>query len=306
MTRASGVIKIKPYWAPAWPVWAFLAFAAIALTRWLPAGYARAAVATPVLLTLPGALTLGAIFGGRRRPPAAGFVCCSALLSALWCVFASLILYMAHVLITVDSTYWCLLAVCFVLAAVAHARIRIEASLPWHTAITPDASGETVLPPASIRRAGYQTAAALAAGLVLLGGAMYSYDHLPAPAPAGYTWLSWTGPRLTGPVQLSAAGATLPFEIVHHQPGTASYQLRASWLGTTSNPLAGPLPVTVGPDGVFKGQLTVPPLPRGCVSRVVVIVTALHQLDPHTKQPRTWSINTDVAGSGTVRDVCES
>ena len=52
--------------------------------RLLPEGYARAAVAAPILLIVPGSLMLGAVFNQRRRPQGVVFVSYAALLSAVW------------------------------------------------------------------------------------------------------------------------------------------------------------------------------------------------------------------------------
>ena len=53
------------------------------------------------------------------------FVCYAALLGVVWSIFASLALYVDGVLITADSTYWCLLIVSAVLAIVAEARLLL-------------------------------------------------------------------------------------------------------------------------------------------------------------------------------------
>ena len=52
--------------------WTLLVFASLAVVRLLPGGYTRAAVAAPILLMVPGSLTLGAVFNQRRRPQGAG------------------------------------------------------------------------------------------------------------------------------------------------------------------------------------------------------------------------------------------
>ena len=74
---------IKPLWLSTWPLWTLLVFASLAAVRLLPAGYARAAVAAPILLMVPGSLTLGAVFNQRRRPRGLVFVCYAALLSVV-------------------------------------------------------------------------------------------------------------------------------------------------------------------------------------------------------------------------------
>lgn len=126
MTSADGAPRrFKPLWLLAWPVWILLVFASLATARLLPAGYIRAAVAAPILLMVPGSLTLGAIFSQRRRPQGMVFVCYAAVLSAVWSAFASLTLYVLGVPITANGTYWCLLAVSAVLAIVAEARLLL-------------------------------------------------------------------------------------------------------------------------------------------------------------------------------------
>ena len=126
MTSTHGVLRrFKPLWLSAWPIWTLLAFASLAATRLLPEGYIRAAVAAPILLMVPGSLTLGAVFSVRRSPRGATFVCYAALLSAVWSAFASLALYVLQVLITAESTYWCLLIVSAVLTILAEARLLL-------------------------------------------------------------------------------------------------------------------------------------------------------------------------------------
>ena len=83
------------------------------------------AVALPIAILVPGALTLGAWLGRRRIDwVASSFL--SALLGVLWSAFASLILFVAHVLITADSTFVCLLAICVLLAIAGQLRISAE------------------------------------------------------------------------------------------------------------------------------------------------------------------------------------
>jgi hypothetical protein len=153
------------------------------------------------------------------------------------------------------STYLCLLAVCAVLAVPAQARILIEPLGARGRALNRFASADPDLPEAQPGAARAPTAssryhalAAVIGGLGLLAGGVYAIDHLPRPAPAGYTWIAWTWPNVTGTVNISPAGMVLPFEIVHQQPDTAAFKLEAEWLGTPPRRMAGPLALTVGPD----------------------------------------------------------
>ena len=118
--------QVMSIWRFAWPCWTLILFMILPAVRMLPDLYARAIVVAPVLLMIPGSLTLGAIFGARHRPQGAFFICCVALLGVAWSVFASLNLYVLGVLITAKSTYWCLLVVSFTLASIAEARILLE------------------------------------------------------------------------------------------------------------------------------------------------------------------------------------
>jgi hypothetical protein len=269
----------------------------------LPGGYARATVAAPILLMVPGSLTLGVVFNRRRRPQGLVFVCYAALLSTLWSAFASLALYVAGELITAESTYWCLLAVSAALAIVAEARLllgrpgrgrraagRLEARNPDEF----DAEADDVEMPASAGGKGYYSIVAFVAGVSLLAGGLYAYQHLSHPAPAGYTWIDWTGSPITGDITISSTGAKLGFEIVHHQSDTTTFKLSAVWLGSPSRALAKPVTLSIGPNQTFRGALFVPPLPNGCTYRIMVALTASRQIDPLTKKPQTWSINADV------------
>jgi hypothetical protein len=313
VTSADGAPRrFKPLWLLAWPVWILLVFASLAAARLLPAGYIRAAVAAPILLMVPGSLTLGAIFSQRRRPQGMVFVCYAALLSAVLSAFASLTLYVLGVPITANSTYWCLLAVSAVLAIVAEARILLGRPEGSHrTGSTnpepnPFDTASIAQIQAGIRGASFPYAIlASAAGIGLLGGGLYVYDHGSHPAPAGYTTMAWAGPEIKGGIPVGSAGTELHFQIVHHQSNTTIFRLGAVWLGTPSRPLAKSLTLRIGPNRTFHGSLFVPPLPNGCTYRIVVSLTAARQIDPLTKQPPTWSINVDVYAPGKSLKTCK-
>jgi hypothetical protein len=304
VTGDHGVLRrLKDAWMSAWPIWALLVFASLAAVRLLPGGYIRAALAAPILLTVPGSVTLGALFGQRQRPRGTAFVCYAALLSAAWSIFASLALYVCGVLITAASTYFCLLIFSAALAIAAQARLllgrqgtgRRVASKP--DVIDPDLSHAEVSDsqtPAAARSGGYYAILAIVAGVSLLGGGLYAYDHLPHPAPVGYTWITWTGPKIESDVTVGSAGTRLSFQIVHHQSDTTTFRLSAAWLGSSSRPLAKPVTLSIGPDQTFRGTLFVPPLPDGCTYRIVVALTATRQIDPLTNQQQSWSINADI------------
>jgi hypothetical protein len=288
-------------WLSAWPAWALLAFTSLAVVRLLPEGYTRAAVATPILFMVPGSLTLGAAFGQLSRPRGVAFVGYAALLGAVWSAFASLLLYVRGVLISADSTYWCLLIVSAALAVVAEVRLllgrpgkgRRARRLEILDQDGPDAEANDAEKPMTARGGGY-AAAAVVAGASLLAGGLYAYDHLPHPAPAGYTWVDWTDSPTTGDIAIGSTGAELPFQIVHHQSDTTIFKLSAAWLGSRSTPLAKPVVLSIGPNRTVRGALFVPPLPNGCTYRIDLALTAASQIDPLTKKPQTWSINADV------------
>ncbi len=293
--------RLAQLWLSAWPLWALAVFASLAIARWLPNGYGRAAVAAPILLVVPGSITLGAVFHPRRRPRGVTFACFAVLLSAVWSAFASLILYVRHVSITADSTYVCLLIVCAMLAIAAQARLMLAspgrgrrvARQPGRVDPFEAEANEAESPAAS--GTGFYAIAAIVAGVSLLAGGLYAYDHHSHPAPVGYTWIAWTAAfPANGDVAVTSPGAKLDFQIVHHEPETAAFRLSAAWQGTPSQPLAKPVTVSVGPDKTFNGALFVPPLPNGCTYRIVVTLTAARQIDPLTHKPQTWSLNADV------------
>ncbi len=306
--------KVKSLWLASWPWWLLVVFASLAAVRWLPGGYTRAAVAAPILLMAPGSLTLGAVFSAGSRPRGAAFVCSAALLSAIWTAFASLVLYALGVRITADSTYVCLLAVSAALAAVAQARLlfgrpgRGRRAAPKPEIVDPDLS-EAETRSAKTREVARGSAcygvAAVVAGAALLAGGLYAYERLPHPAPTGYTWMAWTGPRISGPVAIGSSGSDLRFQIVHHQPDTTIFRLSAMWLGSPPRTLANPLTVRIGPDKTFQGILFVPPLPDGCTYRIVVALTTAPQIDPLIKQAQSWSINADVYEPGKPSKTCK-
>lgn len=290
-------------WLSAWPVWTLLVFASLAAVRFLPNDYARAVVATPIVLMVPGSLTLGAVFAPRRRPQGTEFVCYAVLLSAIWSAFVSLILNVCGALITADSTYLCLLAISFVLTVAAEARFLLERQGGGRRVVQklepedPDmsaaeaADAETQV---AFRGAGYYAIVAAVAGAVLLASGLYTYDHLPRPTPIGYTSIAWTGPQVKTAISIGPKGKELSFQIIHHQPDTTAFRLSAIWLGNPSQSLAEPLDFNIGPNRTFRGSLLIPPLPDGCTYRVVVALTATRHVDPLTNKQETWSINADV------------
>jgi hypothetical protein len=301
-SRHSGLARFKSFWLSAWPLLTLLVFASLAATGRLSAGYIRAAIAAPILLMAPGSLTLGAIFSKRQRPHGVVFVCYAALLSAVWAAFASLALYVLHVLITADSTYWFLLIVAVVLGVVAEARIlfgqkgrRGTRAAEAMDSDLSEAEADDAGKAAAVRGTGYYTIAAAVTGISLLAGGLYAYDHLPRPAPAGYTLIAWTYPKqFESDVSIGSAGTDLRFQIIHHQPDTTTFQLTAELLGTPSRPVANPVNISIGPDRTFRAALFVPSPPNGCTYRLVVTLTAARQIDPLTKSPETWSINADI------------
>ncbi len=311
--------KVKRLWLSAWLFWALLIFASLPATGLLPGGYVRAAVAAPIAGLVPGSLTLAAVFSERGRPRGAVFVCYAALLSAVWSVFASLALYALKVAITAASTYWCLLVISAVLAAVTQARLlrwpprggrwvarRLAALDPDRPdAGTDDAGTDGTGAPAAVRAGGYQAIVALMAGLSLLGGGAYTYDHLSHQAPADYIGMAWTGPPVKGVIAIGSGGAKLPFQVVRRQPGRATFRLTAAWLGHPSQFLAGPLTVAIGANQTVRGALVVPPPPDGCTYRIVVTLTATRPADSLTRQPQTWSLNADVHDPGKSRETCQ-
>ena len=305
---------IKPLWRSAWPLWMLLAFVGLAAVRLLPGGYTRAAAAAPILLVVPGSLTLGAVFNRRHRPRGLIFVCYAALLGAAWSAFASLALYADGLPITAESTYRCLLTISAVLAIAAEARLlsgrpgrgrraarKLESLNPGRS----DAEADDAETPTAVRGAGYYPVVAVVAGVSLLTGGLYAYDRLPHPAPVGYTWMAWTDPSSKGDIAVGSAGTTLSFQIVHHQSDTTTFTLSAAWQGSSSRPLAPPVTFSIGPEQTFRGGLFVPPLPDGCTYRILVALSAARQIHPLTKKPQAWTINADVHDPGKSLKTCK-
>ena len=299
----NALYRFKLLWLRAWPLWTFLLLAALAAARFLPAGYARAAVAGPIVLMVPGSLTLGAVFTHRRRPQGLQFGCFAALLSVLWSAFASLALYACGIPIATNSTYICLLITSAFLAIVAGARFmferpgegrrvahKVEPTDPDFSA----AEADDASAPAAVKGVGYQAFVAAVAGAGLLAGGLYVYDRLPQPAPTGYTSMAWTGPHINGDLRVDSAGTELHFQIAHHQPGATAFRLTATWVSDPSRPLAQPVEFSIGAGRTFQGTVFVPPLPDGCVYRITVVLTAIHEMNHVTNALQTWSLNADV------------
>jgi hypothetical protein len=295
--------KLRPLWLSTWPLLALVLLACVAAARWVPAGYARAMVAAPILLMVPGSLTLGAVFGGDSRLRAVAFTCYSVLLSAIWFGFASLALYLLGVQITTDRMYWSLLVICAALAAIAQTRPerrQPKASLlaAGSECLNPDPPGPQGL------AAPFYIIGAVAAGLSLLAGAVYVQARLSHPAPAGYTWMAWEHPRGKNDFTIGHAGTKLPFTIARRQAGLTKFRLSAAWQGRPSGSLAKPMALTLSPNQTFHAALFVPSLPHGCIYRVVITLTATRQLDPFSRRPQSWSINALVHAPGVPRKMC--
>jgi hypothetical protein len=200
-----------------------------------------------------------------------------------------------HILITAKSTYACLLVICVPLAAVAQLRLlrRSRATgggaerTPWR-------------PRAVVRRGGYAVAA-LAAGTALLGAGTYSYLHGPRPAPAGYTWIAWSGPQVSAVMQVGPSGTTLPFQISHQQATAGVFRLTAAWAGASGaqHALATAVTLRIGPDKMMNGNLAIPAPPGGCTYRVTVTLT---QVGP--AHPQSWSVNADVRQRAQAQQGC--
>lgn len=271
-----------------WPCLALVVFFISGPGLLLPPGYGRAVVVAPVFLAVPGALTLGAVAAGRfQRLTGVEAGLLAALLSVVWPAFASLALTAAGIRITAVSTYLCLLVICAVLAAVAQIRLRRLGQLSAGTG----------------GRSAVYCLVALAMGTALLTGGTYAYAGVPHPAPAGFTWIAWTGtPGATGTpgtgtIAVGPAGTRLPFQIVHHEPTQGTYRLAATWSGLTGrqeltgagHALAKPVTMRIGPGETVDGTLAVPAPPGGRTFRLVVTLTAVG-----TSTPGTWSVNADV------------
>jgi hypothetical protein len=279
-------------WREAWPCYLLAIFAALGLAPIAPAGLARASVALPILLGVPGALILGAL-RTRRSFDAVGFGSLAAVLSVVMLAFAALALNAARVPITATSAWVCLLVVCAMLAAAAQLRLRRlgrgggEATVI--DVLTPPARGAG---PRRVSATRYALAA-LAAGGLLLTGAAYGYAKAPHPAPVGYTWLAWAGRPADGVIPVGPSGLTLPFQITHEQPAAAQFRLTADWtVGGRQRPIAEPVTVRVGADETVRGELAIPQPPGGCGYRVLVSLTELGGA-----RGQTETINADVRAS---------
>jgi hypothetical protein len=288
-------------WSGAWPCYLLAAFAALALTAAVPGGPARAVLAVPVLLGVPGALTLGAV-QARRSVDGTAFGALAVMLSALWLAFATLILTVFKVRISGVSVYICLLPVCCLLAAAAQRRLRRPACeravLPHERAVPPAGEPADVLSVpaetgASASRGAWYAVGGVLAGVALLGGGALAYTSAPHPPPVGYTWLAWSGAQVNGVIAVGAQGIALPFEITREEPGASEYRLTASWTGGgTAYALAAPRTLRIGGDKIVRGTLSIQRPPGACAYRIVVTLTELG-----AAHPRSWSINAGVRAS---------
>ncbi len=283
--------RFRQRWLDAWPCYLLAAFAALALTAFMPGGPARAVLALPVLLGVPGALTLGAA-QARRSVDATAFGALAFMLSALWLAFAALILAVLKVRISGVSVYACLLLVCCVLTAGAQWRLRRAAG---ENAVLPprepaDMLGVPSETGASPKRGAWYAAGGVLAGAALLSGGALAYASAPHQPPAGYTWLAWSGAKANGVITVGAGGISLPFEITHQEPGPTAYRLAVGWTGDgKAHALAAPQTLRVGGGKTVRATLSIPRPPGACAYRVVVTLT---ELGP--AHPQSWSINVGV------------
>jgi hypothetical protein len=279
-------------WPDAWPCYLLAAFAALALTAAVPGGPARAVLAVPVVVGVPGALTLGAA-QARRSVDATAFGALAVMLSALWLAFATLILAALKVRINGVSVYVCLLLVCCALTAAAQWQMRRRAARESAALPAPEPADALSVPDeagASASRGARHAVAGVLAGVALLAGGVVAYTSAPHQEPAGYTWLAWSGAKPNGVVEVGARGISLPFEITRQAPGATEYRLTASWTGDgRAHALAPPRTLRVGGDRIVRGTLSVPQPPGGCAYRVVVTLTELG-----TARPQSRSINVGV------------
>lgn len=309
MMAAYGYLRrVRPMWMSAWPIGALVLLASLADMRVLPAGYARAVVAVPIAFLVPGSLTVCAAFGGRNRPRGKVFIGYAALLSVLWLAFTSLALYMLHILITAASTYCSMLGLCTILTLLAETRLLTERPAVGRRATGNPNTFDRELSATNngsgaVRSSRFATIVAIVAGVGLLVGGVYYYDHLPHPAPEGYTQLFWTG--VDGNViAVGPRGTRLYYKIVDQYSTWARYRLSAVWEGSSARSLAKPLTFGMSPGQTLRGNLLVPPLPGQCTYRIVITLVAIGQEDPLTKQQPTWSIDANVNESGNSRSAC--
>jgi hypothetical protein len=146
---------------------------------------------------------------------------------------------------------------------------------------------------ASARRGAWYAVGGVLAGVALLGGGAVAYASAAHQAPAGYTWLAWSGAKADGVVTVGAHGIALPFEITNEERGTTEYRLTASWTGGgTALALAAPRTLRIGGEKTVRATLSIPQPPGACAFRIVVTLTELG-----TAHPQSWSINAGVRAS---------
>jgi O-antigen/teichoic acid export membrane protein len=303
--------RLKPIVLAAWPILAFVVFAALAVAHRLPTGYVRAAAVLPIILLVPGALAVCAIFGQRRRPLGVVFTGYAMLLSVALLAFVSLGLYMLHILITATSTYWALLVVCSIFAVVAESRLLSESrTSDWVNGTTGNSPNEGFRNGSNSAPSGEKgrplvVLGGTIAGLILLFGGVYYYEHVPHPASPGYTELAWTNAGQRDTVAVGPAGTTLKFEVISQQSTRTRFRLTAEWEGAAlARRLAAPITFSMGPNVTYNGSLFVPPPADGCMYRVVVSMVAIGQMDPLTGHQASWSINANVHKQGSSGNAC--
>ena len=242
-------------------------------------GYARAAVAAPIVVH--GSWIAHARRDLQATPPSAwaGFRLLRGAAERGLVSFRLVGSLRGGVLITAESTYWCLLTVSAVLAIVAEAQLLLDGR---GGGAEPPASWRPYKPVRRSRTDDIETPAGARGGRLLLHrrgrrpGCAFSLAGC-TPTTAFRILLPLATPgspgqahRSQGDIAIGPTGKKLSFQIVHHKSDTTMFKLSAAWMGTPSTPLAKSITFSIGPNQTFQGTLSVPPLPDGCTYRIGV------------------------------------
>jgi uncharacterized membrane protein len=265
-------------WTSSWSAWVVLlgiGEAAVLVAQLLPAGVARAVVALPPVLLIPGFALWTLMIGRRRREDPAVVAAYSIGLSFAVLIFDALILNALGIRLSSASIGLAALGCTDIVVTVTCLGGRLVSrggDAPSESGLPPGgpAGAAPNIPPAPHRGALFTRAVAVVAAVVgVLVVVSLVATHLPAPASKPFTalWLGGTWAGEAAPTRVTT-GERVIIPVVAESYGTApgTYQLATSIDGLAASVQS----VYLSTAATWHGQVTVV-APAGLALHRVVI-----------------------------------